>query len=287
VFNEQTENHQSENRAFILNYLQKLGFSAEESQLYLALHQEGAMSLLEASRASGIERSKLYRTINTLVKRGVIEELPEYKRRKIQATDTSTIDMLLKQRELDTQMLNDSFPTFMTTMSSLSHPFPESRVVYYKGVEGIKQLVWNILRCNDPFHRTYSYCFWDDRLDPAFVLRLNQAMQDRRFKVHDIYSDQYIKYKNDWLAKGLPKPGGDWLFWESRYVPESVLTVNLNMEIYNDVVAYYYWQGDEIFGVEIYNERVAKFQKQMFDVLWKTAHTRKELDWREPWQAKL
>ena len=63
-------------------------------------------------------------------------------------------------------------------------------------------------------------------------------------------------------------------------MPEKIVKIHLNIEIYNDVVAYYYWQDDEIFGVEIYNERVAELQKQIHDVLWNMAVTKPDgINW--------
>lgn len=256
----------------------------EEAKLYLVLHEKGALTLPEASRESGVDRAKLYRIIHQLVKKGLIEEIPEYKHRKIKATDIGTIDMLVKQRELENKMLSNSFPTFMESMKSLTIPLNESKVIYYKGVEGMRQLIWNILRSKEEYHRCYSYCFWDYILGKSFILKLNAGMLERNFKIRDIYSDQYVEFKKDWLAKGLGKPVGDWNFWDSRYISEKIVTVNNNMDIYNDVVAYYYWQGNEMFGVEIYNERVAKFEKQMFDVLWEKTKKRPELDWTKPWE---
>lgn len=271
-------------KQFITDYLQKLGFTSEEASLYVALHEQGALTLLEASRASGIDRAKLYRIIGHLAKKGLIEEIPEYKHRKIKATDVGIIDLLIKQRELENKVLANSLPTFIESMKSITNQTNESKVIYYRGVEGIKQLVWNILRNKEEFHRCYSYRFWDDIFGKAFVLKLNAAMLERNFKIHDIYSDQYITLKNEWMAKGLGKPVGDWHFFDSRYISEKILMVNHNVDIYNDVLAYYYWQGNEIFGVEIYNERVAKFEKQLFDIVWKMAKKRPELDWTKPWE---
>lgn len=43
---------------------------------------------------------------------------------------------------------------------------------------------------------------------------------------------------------------------------------DMHMDIYNDVVAYSNWHRGEVFGVEIYNQQVAMFQKQMFEIIW-------------------
>ncbi|EKD96520.1 MAG: hypothetical protein ACD_24C00009G0001 [uncultured bacterium] len=43
------------------------------------------------------------------------------------------------------------------------------------------------------------------------------------------------------------------------------------MDIYNDVLALYNWHKGEVFGVEIYNDKITAMQKQIFEVLWKMA----------------
>lgn len=260
------------------DYLEALGFTKEETSLYLALVKHGPATLLEVSRITNIERTKLYRIIDALASRGLLEQVPEYKRRTIRAADISTIELLVKERERQDVFLKQSFLEFSDTLTKLGGPFPGNNVVYYRGREGMRQLVWHMLRCKGLF-RTYSYCFWNDILGDAFVLKLNAELVARNFKVHDLYSDEYFTFKKQWLASGKRRPEGDWGFWDSRYLPEKLVKVHLNIDVYNDVVTYYYWQEDEIFGVEIYNERVATIQKQIHDVLWKMAVKKPDINW--------
>lgn len=271
--------------ALIRDFLTKLGFEKEEIKLYTSIFQKGPVTLLEASRLSGLDRTKLYRIVDPLIKKKLIEEVPQYKRRTIKACDITTIELLIKEKELQDQYLINTLPSFSHALGTLSQPLQESKVIYYKGVEGIRQMTWNILRCKGLF-RTYSYRFWDDILGAPFVLKLNERMLEQNFKIHDLYSDQYIKFKEEWLKSGKGKPKGNWDFWYSRYVPEKILTINQNIDVYNDVVSYYYWQGKETFGVEIYNQRVADFHKQMHDIVWNNAQRLSVLDWRIEWEKK-
>ena len=273
------------NQTIIHEFLKKLGFSDEEIKLYIAIFQKGPVTLLEASRVSGIERTKLYRIIDSLQQKKIIEEVPQYKRRTIKACDISTIELLVKERELQDRFLINNFPTFTNALSELSKPLQGSNVIFYRGVEGIRQMTWNILRCKGLF-RTYSYRFWDDILGTPFVLKLNERMVEQKFEVHDVYSDQYLIFKKEWLKAGKGKPSGNWNLWDSRYISEKILTVNQNIDVYNDVVSYYYWQGNETFGVEIYNQRVADFHKQMHDVVWNRAKQLPDIDWKAEWEKK-
>ena len=265
-------------------FLAKLGFGNEAIQVYMALTKSGPLTVLEVSRKSGIERTRLYRLVDELAKKGLIEEVPNYKRRTYKAASLSTLEMMVKETQLESEALSKTLPIFINALKSLTPVSSKNNVVYYHGREGIRQMAWHILRTKGIFY-TYSYRFWDEILGTKFTLSLNEELVKRKIKVHDIFSDQYFKYKDDWKKKLKKKPGGDWSFWHSRYISEKILKVDQNIDIYNDVVAYYHWEGEETFGVEIYNERVAKFHKQMHDIIWKMAKPTPNLDWTKDWEA--
>lgn len=267
-------------------FLSKLGFDEEAIHIYTVLAKSGPLTLLETSRLADIERTNLYRRVEELKQRGLIEEVPEYKKRTIKATSLSTLEMMVKETKLKSDALVSSFPTFINAVESLTPALSKNNVVYYHGREGIRQMAWHLLRAKG-YYYTYSYRFWDEILGEKFTLSLNEEMVKRKFKVHDLFSDQYFEYKEQWLIEHGHKPGGDWSFWKSRFISEKILKIDQNIDIYNDVVAYYHWQGEETFGVEIYNQRVADFHRQMHDVIWRMAKSTDRLDWTKEWFSSL
>lgn len=60
-------------------------------------------------------------------------------------------------------------------------------------------------------------------------------------------------------------------FFLSRYIPSDILEIAHQTDIYNDVVAYYNWYEGDVFGVEIMNAKIAKQQRQMFEIIWQMA----------------
>jgi sugar-specific transcriptional regulator TrmB len=266
----------------INDFLGRLGFSSEAIEIYLSLLANGPSTLLQVAKNSGIERTKLYRQIDDLVEKGIIEEMPAYKRKTIKAVDLNSIELLVKEKQSQAYSLNESLPNFAEAVKAVSSSsLPGVGVVYYRGVEGMKQMIWHILRCRG-LYRTYSYRFWNDILGDSFTEKLNREFIERKFKVHDLYSDQYLTYKKNWMKTRGKKPGGDWNFWSARYISEKIVKINQNIDIYNDTVAYAYWDGDNIFGVEIQNQRVADMQKQIHDLLWKMGRKINTLDWANP-----
>ncbi len=266
----------------ISEFLMQLGYAVEAIEIYLALIKNGPSTLLKIAKSCGVERTKLYRTVDKLIESGILEEVPEYKRRTVKAVDINTIEGLVREKELEALNLKSSLSLFTSTVQEYSKDdTPKVNVVYYKGQEGLKQMIWHITNCKG-LYRTYSYRFWNDIAGDKFTLEINKEMLAKKFKVHDLYSDQYLKYKENWMKTKGKKPAGDWSFWDARFISEKIVKINQNIDIYNDIVAYSYWDGTDMFGVEIQNQRVADMQKQIHDTLWKLSKRVNHFDWANP-----
>lgn len=269
----------------INDFLEKLGFDEPAIRVFKVLSKFGPLTILEIARKAQIERTRLYRLIDELGQKGLVEEVPNYKRRTLQAASLSTLELMVKEHRLKSEELTTTFPTFINALHSMTPGLSSNNVVYYHGREGIRQMTWHLLRTKGIYY-SYSYRFWDDLLGEQFSLSLNEEMVKIKLKVHDLYSDQYFAYRKDWLKRHGHKPLGDWSWWKSRFISEKILKIDQNIDIYNDVVAYYHWEGDETFGVEIYNQRIAEFHKQMHNLVWTMAKPTKHFNWAKDWERE-
>ncbi len=55
---------------------------------------------------------------------------------------------------------------------------------------------------------------------------------------------------------------------DTRYIDPKIYRIDVETLIYNDVVAYYTYTGNDRFAFEILSERYAREQRQFFDSLW-------------------
>ncbi len=58
---------------------------------------------------------------------------------------------------------------------------------------------------------------------------------------------------------------------QARYVSPTVFTIEFEVYIYNNIVALLSYEKEDIFGVEIHNSKLARQQRQLFDLLWRQA----------------
>src|SRR3989339_2083013 len=92
----------------INDFLSNLGYSSEAIRIYFSLIKKGPLTLLQISNDSGIERTKLYRLVESFIKEGVVEEVPAYKRRTIKAVDLNTIEFLVKEKQVEALNLKET-----------------------------------------------------------------------------------------------------------------------------------------------------------------------------------
>ncbi|MBI3577292.1 hypothetical protein HY086_04605 [Candidatus Gottesmanbacteria bacterium] len=245
-------------------FLKGLGLTDQQARGYVALLTQGPLTTLGLSRSLGEPRTSTYRLLESLKEAGVVEEVVEAERMKAQAVSVDRLERMLAAKEEEVKKLRSQLPDVLKIIhGGRNLKQPGTQVLFYRGVSGMKQMIWNVLRAKD--FRGYVYQNWNDVVGDRFVEQWSRDFEATGVKARDICSDEYLR--NRLTSRFI----GNWDNWTRRYVPSSVLTIDHQIDIYNNVVAYYYWEEKEIFGVEIYNERVSRLQKQLHDVLWKMA----------------
>lgn len=248
----------------ITNFLLDLGLDEEESKIYLVLANKGIMTALEISRQTGIDRSKVYRRLEDLKFLGIVEEVIDQKKRKAKAVEVDKLEFLLEKKEENVKKMRETFPEVeMLLKREVGLNQPGTKVLFYRGREGIKQMVWNVLRTEKECIG-YTFSALSTLTGKKFQEKWVKEYISRGLKFRDIFSDRHLEEQ---LKK---KPNDCFCFdnFVSKYIPSKTIDFDHQIDIYNDVVAFYNWEGEEVFGVEIYNQRVARLQKQIFEVLW-------------------
>jgi sugar-specific transcriptional regulator TrmB len=253
----------------VQEFLNILGLTEDEVKIYLALNQSGPATILELSRRTGINRTKIYRTIEVMQQKGLAEEIIDEHKKYIKAIEADNLELLIKEEESKAKYLREIYPSvsnLLITHRSASQP--GTKVLFYRGKEGVRQQVWNTLRTKGEL-LGYSYRPLSELIGKYYEEWYEEWMK-RDLRMRDIYSDSYLK------GKRVVKQKIDSLDFKSkniisRYVPSKILSITHQMDIYNEVVSIYHWYEGEVFGVEIYNEKVASFQKQLFEIVWRMA----------------
>lgn len=256
----------------IKQFLLGLGLDKYECTIYLVLIKTGILSILEIAKKSEIDRSKVYRRIENLKRAGLVEEIIDEKRRLVKAVTPDHLENLLKTKEEGVRKLRQMFPEVRLQLEGeVGLNEPETKVLFYRGKAGIRQMVWNTLRAKDEVVG-YTYRKLSDIIGVKFMTDWRDEFVRRRLYMRDIYSDEYLKNPENIDYNIYPEK-----HFISKYLPPDQLDIDHQIDIYNNVYAIYNWHKGEVFGVEIYNIKVARMQKQIFEILWRIGKAEKAI----------
>ncbi len=139
-----------------------------------------------------------------------------------------------------------------------------TKVLYYQGVSGLRQLLWNTLNAKDEVVG-FGYGDWNKGVGRKFAEKIRQEYVDRGVRGRELLNegqlDRELSFTDNkvYLQK----------YYEHRIIPRQKLVINHDTYIYNEVFAFYHIYRGELFGVEIHNAEIARTQKQIFELLWK------------------
>ena len=265
----------------IIEFISKLGIGEESAKIYLALIMKSRQTAQTLAKKTGIPKTTIYRRLEELKKFEIVEEQVDEYKKFFTAASTDLLNLLVIKKEQEVKELRAELPEITELLVGQTKNFdPGTKVLFYRGKDGIQQMNWNALKTKGELCG-YTYRAWDEVVGVAFIEKFLDDYSRLTFNIKELYSDELIKSRDY-----HDRPNTHWPRWEGRYLSPEILDINHQMDIYNDVVAIYNWHEGDVFGVEIYNEKVAKMQRQIFDLLWQQGEnlTQKE---RENMQGKI
>lgn len=95
---------------FITEYLLTLGLEKEEAVIFATLTEKGPLSILELSRITNIERTKIYGIVEKLKQQSFLTVTRDYKKKYVKACNFQALNLIIKQRIVQLQNLSIGTP---------------------------------------------------------------------------------------------------------------------------------------------------------------------------------
>jgi sugar-specific transcriptional regulator TrmB len=257
----------------LLNLVKPYGLSDGEGELYLYLLKHDFVTALNLSKQLHMGRTKVYRLLDKLRARHLVEYKLSERGMRFGATSPQKFQQLVIEKEQQAESLRASLPELLAQLQQLAPASTsKSKVLYYQGIEGLKQVSYNITRAKDML-RVFEMEHLSDFLPFDFSEDIRHKLVKNRVQTRDLTNKK--SFSGFTYEAKLIKDCSQF-----RYVDPKKLRINFEVLIYNDVYATYTYKDREIFCVEIYNSQLAKMQKQLFDFIWQQAKPMKFIDER-------
>jgi len=264
-------------------HLNRLGFNDDEIALYLALVGHGAMTMSELARRSGVERTAPYRMLDDVAAKGLVKIQDEQRRRIIYPARPQTLQRLVDQEEIRIQTLRRQQAVFSNNVEELMGSRTDTDVNYYRGIEGIKQIQWNMLHCKSGVIYSVMDAVFEEIVEKEFFNAWGRRFRQAGLRNEVVYSEGFISSirKNKLQLSDDPLDGIRYY-----YIAPEAFTITHHFDTYDDYVIYYNWGSEDPYAVEIKNKHIAFSNRQLIEMLIKQA-VEKPSTWRQLCGAHL
>ena len=228
--------------------LGKAGLSGGEIEVYISLLKTGSSPVSRIAHETGLHRTNVYDTLEKLSEKGLASYVIRENRKYFSASDPDKLLDYLKERETEIKSILPELKSFT------SLPKSESIVELFKGTEGLKTVLGDILKEGKDYV-VLEEVGYIEKVLPFFYPRFNKQMDKEKINVRVLTKDaRKIAKRSLMKIKTLP----DFLSFPSATA------------IYGDKVAIFIWD-EPYHAILIKSKQVASSYKSFFEALWKQA----------------
>lgn len=228
--------------------LRKIGLSDEEINIYLLLLKKGFSKATVLSKELGVARTTIYRFLSSLHEKGLVSESIQNNVRYFYPVKPERIPEIIEERA-------NEIKSKISELKSLQNKDIEgAKVELYKGKEGIKTVMKDIIRIGKPY---------------TFI-----GEAEKYFSELEFFTIQWLKQVEKKKIKGkllVPENQKFKVAKTERYkiLPEELIS-EISLWTYGDNTALFIW-SEPFFVVLINNKSVTDSNKKTFNYLWKMA----------------
>lgn len=233
--------------------LEDLGFTHAEIKIYLTLLELGTSTAGLIIEKSGLQSSVVHLTLNKLVEKGFISFVNEGKRKHYQASDPKNIIEFINEKK---EKFEEILPSLLLKQK-MAKEKPD--IISFKGIRGIKQLLYNLLDAGGKEHHTFGSTKESLMLGDAFWKAYHKKRAEKGITAKLLFNESLKK----WCEQNT-YTNTQYKFTKAGFEP---LTETI---IRNNCVGIIIWT-EKPMGVLIKNKAAAESYDKFFDVLWKNA----------------
>jgi|GEM_PF-4306268 len=242
--------------AHLRSVLAYQGLSKEEIDCYFALLRSGALSALEVSRISNIPRTSAYRSLDSLISRGLVSEEKRNRRTVYAAEHPRTLLHEARSRE---QALTEAIPMFEELL--FKHPAHPTTKVHTgrKGFATAFDSFYDHVE-KEKIKQIYSLSHPDlIKRYPRVFSRSVQRREELKAHIFLMMPDRVPHARSPLLTKNALR--------EVRYVPQA-FAENTSMLIGGSTVLHISLSDKESYAILVHSAAISYLLREFFKVVW-------------------
>lgn len=253
------------NKQIIIAQLANFDIDEVEAKIYLHLLERGPQKPLELSRDTNINRSRIYRYLDKLKTKKLIEEVNLGRGLTLKASSPNNLELLILEREQEAKLQRENLPDILKELNTLSSdPKKGIEIKHYHGTDGLKQMLWNHLSAKKEI-LVFGYENRNNIAGKGFAEKIRYEQVRRKITKIEV---ENATDQGDYWYTSVPNWGK---YYKSRYIPPKILDIKQYQVIFNDTISILNWADGNKIGVEIANSPFVSMYKQIFWKFWDIA----------------
>jgi sugar-specific transcriptional regulator TrmB len=231
--------------------LEDLGFKSSEIKVYLTLLKLGRVSGGQIIISSGLQSSVVYLTLNKLIDKGLVSFIKENKINYYTAANPKNILEIIDENK-------KKYLDLLPDLLALESPKIESDITTFRGIRGIKELLFQLLESEGKEHNTFGSPKESLMMGDHFWLNYHKRRNVKGIKAKLIFNESL----KEWCKKNK-HPNTEYKFTKKGFEPFNETIIR------NDVVGIIFWIKNDPVGILIKNKFAARSYQDFFNNLWK------------------
>jgi len=231
--------------------LKEIDLTDNQANIYLALLELGPILASKIAEKTKINRSLTYTVLQELIEKGVVSYFIQNNKKFFKAAEPSKLLEILKEKE-------EKIKNIIPKLKQIKKPLEKERVEVYKGKEGLKTVLDDILKNCGKEYFVIGGIGKSLEVLPYFIEGWHKRRIKAKITRNMILSEEVRKKK---ITK-FP-------LTKIKYLPQEYRTLETTM-IYDDKIAHIIWV-DEPLAIVIESKKINRAHMKEFKLLWKMA----------------
>lgn len=251
--------------------LSSFGLSQKEQDIYLLLSKTSWSTVSSLAQKSSIKRTTIYRILESLQQKGLVETRIDDKSTLYQISDPKVFQSLLIESEKKLKQLKLGLGNLQFLLQHTSDNKLSTSVNFYRGPKGVETIEWKLSQYKNTDIYIIGVSKWAQVIsgDLAEKIRLEHFLHNNKIKeLHNL----------DTFFKISPQGQTDWTkntqyilnCYQHRTIDKDILSLDINNDlmITPNSIYLHSLQDNEIVGIEINSLSYASMMSQIFKILW-------------------
>jgi sugar-specific transcriptional regulator TrmB len=246
--------------------LKTFGLNEKEVEVYLTLVNFGWLTALQVSRKCPVKRTTLYRILESLLTKGLVEQKLDDKTTYYSVASMGHFENLVLEKERQAGEMRKMLPDLKLHFDFLSVAKPlEVSTKFYRGIRGLQHLELKAANETSGEILIIDSGQWHKVLTREFAEDVRSRIVKNNLMVREISNttspDTSWTDNAQYLQKHLLH----------REIPKTIIDIAQDIHVVGNTVQFSGYNQDDLVGIEIVSQEYAQMLKQMFEILWKIA----------------